>query len=156
VRIDIAGGWSDTPPICYEMSGAVLNASVLIDGTYPIRCVSKITSNGIIRLRSLKHLVDGDGNILITRDSSKFLSEELICYSIRDFDNISDTQSPCALLKAVLVILHVVEINGNNLVLNSNLISILGSQNVNIGLDIACLSDLPAGFYSIIILIDNH
>lgn len=23
VRIDLAGGWSDTPPICYESSGAV-------------------------------------------------------------------------------------------------------------------------------------
>lgn len=23
VRVDLAGGWSDTPPICYEMSGAV-------------------------------------------------------------------------------------------------------------------------------------
>lgn len=23
VRIDLAGGWSDTPPICYEASGAV-------------------------------------------------------------------------------------------------------------------------------------
>jgi hypothetical protein len=23
VRIDLAGGWSDTPPICYQSSGAV-------------------------------------------------------------------------------------------------------------------------------------
>ena len=23
VRIDLAGGWSDTPPICYETEGAV-------------------------------------------------------------------------------------------------------------------------------------
>lgn len=23
VRVDIAGGWSDTPPICYESSGSV-------------------------------------------------------------------------------------------------------------------------------------
>ncbi len=27
VRIDLAGGWSDTPPICYEIGGAVSPAS---------------------------------------------------------------------------------------------------------------------------------
>ena len=31
-RIDIAGGWSDTPPITYEHGGAVINAAVAIDG----------------------------------------------------------------------------------------------------------------------------
>ncbi len=29
VRIDIAGGWSDTPPICYQTSGAVCISSEL-------------------------------------------------------------------------------------------------------------------------------
>lgn len=27
-RIDIAGGWSDTPPICYELGGAVRTKSM--------------------------------------------------------------------------------------------------------------------------------
>lgn len=31
-RIDISGGWSDTPPITYEHGGAVINAAILIDG----------------------------------------------------------------------------------------------------------------------------
>jgi hypothetical protein len=26
VRIDLAGGWSDTPPICYQTQGAVSNS----------------------------------------------------------------------------------------------------------------------------------
>ena len=30
VRIDLAGGWSDTPPICYETAGAVSILNMLI------------------------------------------------------------------------------------------------------------------------------
>lgn len=36
VRIDFAGGWSDTPPICYREGGCVLAAAVTIDGRRPI------------------------------------------------------------------------------------------------------------------------
>lgn len=35
-RIDLSGGWSDTPPVTYEHGGAVCNASILIDGKRPI------------------------------------------------------------------------------------------------------------------------
>jgi fucokinase len=37
-RIDLAGGWSDTPPVCYECSngGAVINVAISIDGRCPI------------------------------------------------------------------------------------------------------------------------
>jgi len=31
-RIDVAGGWSDTPPITYEHGGAVLSVAVTVDG----------------------------------------------------------------------------------------------------------------------------
>ena len=36
LRIDLAGGWSDTPPICNENGGAVLNAAVSIEGKNPV------------------------------------------------------------------------------------------------------------------------
>ena len=36
VRIDFAGGWSDTPPICYQEGGTVLAAAVTLDGQRPI------------------------------------------------------------------------------------------------------------------------
>ncbi len=35
-RIDLAGGWTDTPPLTYEHGGAVTNAAILIDGQRPI------------------------------------------------------------------------------------------------------------------------
>ena len=37
LRIDLAGGWSDTPPICNEMGGAVLNAAVTLCGESPVK-----------------------------------------------------------------------------------------------------------------------
>lgn len=29
-RLDLAGGWTDTPPICYEQGGAVLNVAIKV------------------------------------------------------------------------------------------------------------------------------
>lgn len=37
LRIDLAGGWSDTPPICYKMGGAVFNAAVTLNGVKPVK-----------------------------------------------------------------------------------------------------------------------
>lgn len=53
VRIDFAGGWSDTPPICSERGGAVLNAAVLLNGQYPIQVMAKLNNCGTIRLASI-------------------------------------------------------------------------------------------------------
>ena len=41
LRLDLAGGWSDTPPICYERGGTVLNAAVRLDGKDPV--VAEVT-----------------------------------------------------------------------------------------------------------------
>ena len=35
-RIDVAGGWTDTPPITYERGGAVIDAAIRVDGRRPI------------------------------------------------------------------------------------------------------------------------
>ena len=41
-RLDFAGGWTDTPPICLERGGRVINASVKLNGQYPIQVVGKV------------------------------------------------------------------------------------------------------------------
>ncbi len=53
VRIDFAGGWSDTPPICTERGGTVLNAAVTLNGLYPIQVIAKLNTHGCIRLSSI-------------------------------------------------------------------------------------------------------
>lgn len=53
VRIDFAGGWSDTPPICTERGGTVLNAAVTLNGLYPVQVMAKLNTEGCIRLSSI-------------------------------------------------------------------------------------------------------
>lgn len=53
VRIDFAGGWSDTPPICTEEGGTVLNAAVTLNGLYPVQVMAKLNTKGCIRLSSI-------------------------------------------------------------------------------------------------------
>jgi fucokinase len=52
-RIDFAGGWSDTPPICTEIGGTVLNAAITLNGQYPIQVMAKLTERQTIKLNSL-------------------------------------------------------------------------------------------------------
>ena len=41
VRIDLAGGWSDTPPMCVDLGGTVVNAAVLLHGKQPLQAIAK-------------------------------------------------------------------------------------------------------------------
>lgn len=53
VRIDFAGGWTDTPPICQERGGAVVNASITLDGKRPLRARARRLDEPVIVLRSV-------------------------------------------------------------------------------------------------------
>jgi galactokinase/mevalonate kinase-like predicted kinase len=52
LRIDVSGGWTDTPPSCYYYGGAVVNVAVNLNGSAPIRCTVRRLSEPLIRLRS--------------------------------------------------------------------------------------------------------
>ena len=53
LRIDLAGGWSDTPPICNEMGGTVLNAAVTLNGECPVRVRVKRIAAAEVRIASV-------------------------------------------------------------------------------------------------------
>jgi galactokinase/mevalonate kinase-like predicted kinase len=53
VRLDLAGGWTDTPPYCLEHGGAVLNVAVLLNGQPPIHVLVRPLREPCFRLRSL-------------------------------------------------------------------------------------------------------
>lgn len=53
VRIDLAGGWSDTPPICHEQGGIVINMAVLLEGRAPIRASVRRIDAPLVRIRSV-------------------------------------------------------------------------------------------------------
>jgi galactokinase/mevalonate kinase-like predicted kinase len=53
VRLDFGGGWSDTPPYCFEQGGSVLNAAVKLNGQYPIQVIGKRLAEPYIRINSI-------------------------------------------------------------------------------------------------------
>lgn len=53
VRIDFAGGWSDTPPICYREGGTVLAAAVTLDGKRPIEVTVRPRRDKFVKIVSL-------------------------------------------------------------------------------------------------------
>ena len=53
VRLDLAGGWTDTPPYCFEFGGCVLNAAVLLNGQPPIQVFVRSIPSPLFRLRSI-------------------------------------------------------------------------------------------------------
>uniref|UniRef100_A0A1I8I8X3 Fucokinase domain-containing protein n=1 Tax=Macrostomum lignano TaxID=282301 RepID=A0A1I8I8X3_9PLAT len=61
-RIDLSGGWSDTPPICWEFGGCVANIAVLVDGRKPIGCRVEAFDHRPGPGRSLIELVNADAN----------------------------------------------------------------------------------------------
>lgn len=53
VRLDLAGGWTDTPPYCLEHGGAVLNLAVLLNGQPPIQVFVRPLPAPILSLKSI-------------------------------------------------------------------------------------------------------
>lgn len=53
VRIDIAGGWTDTPPYCLLEGGNVVNLAVNLNGQQPLQAYVKLCKDPHIVLRSI-------------------------------------------------------------------------------------------------------
>ncbi|KAK3858192.1 hypothetical protein Pcinc_035600 [Petrolisthes cinctipes] len=93
-RLDLAGGWSDTPPICYEQGGAVLNVAIKVNNKKPITArVRVIPETKVV-------CVLGDWCGGETRLTWTHLDH------LRDYDN---PMAPGALIKAVLLYCRLVD-----------------------------------------------
>ncbi|MBI1338006.1 MAG: bifunctional fucokinase/L-fucose-1-P-guanylyltransferase [Phycisphaera sp.] len=53
VRLDLAGGWTDTPPYCLLNGGKVVNLAVDLNGQQPIQVFVRTTEEPTITLRSI-------------------------------------------------------------------------------------------------------
>jgi galactokinase/mevalonate kinase-like predicted kinase len=53
VRLDLAGGWTDTPPYCFLNGGRVVNIAVELNGQPPIQVFVRPRREGGIKLRSI-------------------------------------------------------------------------------------------------------
>jgi fucokinase len=53
VRLDLTGGWTDTPPYCFERGGMVVNLAIDLDGRPPVRATVSTLPKRRITLESL-------------------------------------------------------------------------------------------------------
>ncbi|MGD0580062.1 MAG: bifunctional fucokinase/fucose-1-phosphate guanylyltransferase, partial [Bryobacteraceae bacterium] len=67
-RIDLGGGWSDTPPFCIDWGGTVLNIAMLLNGSYPIQTTVRKLREPLLRCVSA-----GDGLTAEYRTSEELL-----------------------------------------------------------------------------------
>jgi fucokinase len=52
-RLDLGGGWSDTPPYSLEHGGSVINAAIDLNGQPPIHCYGRVIPEPVIRIGSI-------------------------------------------------------------------------------------------------------
>lgn len=52
-RLDLAGGWSDTPPYCLQSGGSVVNMAVDLNGQPPLQVFIRLSQQPQIVLRSI-------------------------------------------------------------------------------------------------------
>lgn len=91
-RIDLSGGWSDTPPITYEQGGAVLNVAVKLNG-------KKVTKAQVRKIKELEIVLvihSGDHSVRV------------VCSELTHLENYTQPNAPGALLKACFCLLDIV------------------------------------------------
>ena len=52
-RLELGGGWTDTPPYTLEHGGEVINTAVNLNGQPPIHCYCRVVEEPVIRLSSI-------------------------------------------------------------------------------------------------------
>ena len=124
-RIDLAGGWTDTPPVCYEYGGCVVNAAILLNGQRPIGARIRKLDDCIIFLKLL-----GD---------SETDTQEIVCSSLSQLADYNTPQAPGALLKACIVLAQIVRLD-SEMTLQEQL-----KKNFEGGFELQTWSHLPRG-----------
>nr|XP_020653568.1 L-fucose kinase isoform X1 [Pogona vitticeps] len=97
-RIDLSGGWSDTPPITYEHGGAVVDLAVLVDGRRPIGAQARRIAEPELRLVSASGGLEGEVVV------------ELVCQELEDLADSCQPHAPGALLKAAFICTQIVDL----------------------------------------------
>ncbi len=78
-RLDLAGGWSDTPPYCLQNGGAVVNLAVELNGQPPVQVFIRLCQERKITLRSIDN---GVSEIISNFDELKSFNQVGSAFSI--------------------------------------------------------------------------
>ena len=122
-RVDISGGWTDTPPQSYEWGGMVVTLALTVEGQCPIKSVAQ-------RIPELKL-------VLITGEGSDAQAVE--CTTLSHLSDYSQPHAPAALLKAAFICAKIVEFPSS-----ASLAEQLSSR-YGCGFMLQAVSNLPQG-----------
>jgi hypothetical protein len=102
-RVDVAGGFSDLPPIFYEHGGSVVGFAVAVDGMKPLsaRCRRRHEGVGMYLVSEARSLEDG----------SLLYKFETHLTTIQDLMNYRDLNSGACLLKASVLCLGIIPLS---------------------------------------------
>lgn len=141
-RIDLAGGWTDTPPISFEYGGKVACLAVLVDGKRPLKAHCRLVKGrACIRLRT-EHRSLADEKLLS--------SAEVMIQTLGDLASYCKPEADCSLLMCALIQLGFttpasIGSNNNHSSIQSNLIEFCRMDQRDVGLEIIAVSYLPTG-----------
>jgi len=130
-RVDLSGGWTDTPPISYEHGGAVTNLAVRVNGQLPISAVAEVLPSS-----EPFHILLSTGE----REPDLRVDEPAQLLDLRD------PSAPGALLKAAIVFSGIAALPGSEgngdgeVALSAQLAASVGGT-----LRLASRSELPQG-----------
>nr|XP_031536671.1 L-fucose kinase isoform X4 [Vicugna pacos] len=124
-RVDFSGGWSDTPPLAYELGGAVLGLAVRVDGRRPIGARARRIPEPELRLA-------------VGPQQDK-MAMKIVCWSLDDLQDYCQPHAPGALLKAAFICAGIVSIH-SKLPLSEQLLCTFGG-----GFELHTWSELPHG-----------
>lgn len=118
-RLDLSGGWSDTPPITYEHGGAVTGVSITINGKKPVGAKVKRIQNPAI--------------VIVTG------STRLVIQNLSDMEDYNNPYSSGALVKAACICTEIISLS-SSMSLQEQLMSKYQG-----GFEIHTWTDLPQG-----------
>ncbi|CAG5122605.1 unnamed protein product [Candidula unifasciata] len=95
-RIDLSGGWSDTPPITYEHGGAVIMVGLLINEKRPIGARARRIKEGVLRFTVIN---EGSANT------------EVECRTLSDLEDYCQPHAPGSLLKAAFICVDLIDLH---------------------------------------------
>ena len=143
-RVDLSGGWSDTPPISYEFGGAVACLAVQVNKKRPLlcRCRKLLGQKGVILSTESRNIETG----MLEHENRVSLNK------ISDFSDFRNPNAACTLLKCALIYLGLVSLedifesnhNDDSQLLQCRLRNFCASEN-DLGLEIISTSLLPLG-----------
>ncbi|XP_028333390.1 L-fucose kinase isoform X5 [Physeter macrocephalus] len=124
-RVDFSGGWSDTPPLAYELGGAVLGLAVRVNGRRPIGARAR-------------RIPEPELWLALGPRQDK-MATKIVCGSLDDLQDYCQPHAPGALLKAAFICAGIVSVH-SKLSLSEQLLCTFGG-----GFELHTWSELPHG-----------